>query len=88
MTQESFIDYYGILQLSTSAELETIERVFRMLAKRYHPDNRLAGNAEKFNMLIRAYEVLSHPEQRAAYDLTYEKERALQWKVFEEALPS
>lgn len=88
MTQESFIDYYEILQLSPSAEFETIERVFRMLAKRYHPDNRLSGNADKFNMLVRAYEALSHPEQRAAYDLKYEKERALQWKVFEEASPS
>jgi len=88
MTQEAFIDHYEILQLSPNAELETVERVFRMLAKRYHPDNRLAGNAEKFNMLVRAYEVLSNPEQRAAYDLTYEKERALQRKVFEKALPS
>ena len=88
MIQESFTDYYEILQISPSAEFETIEKVFRMLAKRYHPDNRLAGDAHKFNMLVRAYEVLSHPEQRAAYDLTYEKERASQWKVLEETVPS
>jgi curved DNA-binding protein len=88
MTQESFIDYYEILQLSPSAEFEMIERVYKMLAKRYHPDNRLAGNGEKFNMLVKAYKVLSDPEQRAGYDLTYEKERALAWKLFDEASPS
>jgi hypothetical protein len=52
-----------------------------------HKLNRLAGNSGKFNMLVQAYEVLSHPEQRAAYDLKYDTERALQNEVFEEALP-
>jgi curved DNA-binding protein len=88
MTQEAFIDYYEILQLSPSAEFEMIERVYRMLAKRYHPDNRLTCNGEKFNMLVKAYKVLSDPEQRAGYDLTYEKERALAWKLFDESSPS
>jgi len=45
MGKESFNDYYEALQLSPNADSETIERVFWMLAKRYHPDNDQTGNA-------------------------------------------
>jgi curved DNA-binding protein CbpA len=38
-------DYYEILQVSPLADSETIERVFRHLAKRYHPDNQESGDA-------------------------------------------
>jgi curved DNA-binding protein CbpA len=50
MGKESFNDYYEALQLSPNADLETIERVFRMLAKRYHPDNDQTGNVDKFSL--------------------------------------
>ena len=33
-----FIDYYELLQISSNAEPETIQRVYHMLAARYHPD--------------------------------------------------
>jgi curved DNA-binding protein len=66
------------------ADLETIERVFRLLAKRYHPDNNLTGNADKFSIISQAYRVLSDPEKRAAYDAKYEGARAHQWKIFSE----
>jgi curved DNA-binding protein len=88
MYQESFVDYYEILQVSPNADSETIERVFRLLAKRYHTDNQRTGDAGKFTMLSEAYEVLSQPEKRAAYDVKYEEGRALQWKIFDEASPS
>jgi curved DNA-binding protein CbpA len=84
MSQESFVDYYEDLQVSPNADLETIERVFRLLAKRYHPDNSRTGDADKFNIIFKSYRVLSDPEKRAAYDATYEGERARQWKVFSE----
>lgn len=61
-------DYYEFLQISQSAEAGTIQRVYKFLAARLHPDNHATGNAEKFFLLNQAYEVLSDPERRAAYD--------------------
>jgi curved DNA-binding protein CbpA len=84
MTKEPFVDYYEILQLSPNADYETVERVFRMLAKRYHPDNEETGNPEKFNLVIAGHKVLSDPEKRAAYDVEYDKARMVRWKIFDE----
>jgi curved DNA-binding protein CbpA len=67
-------DYYEFLQINPNAKLETIQRVYRFLAARYHPDNRLSGDLEKFLLLKRAYEVLSDPGRRAQYDSTFKKE--------------
>jgi curved DNA-binding protein CbpA len=64
------LDYYDFLQISPTAEAETIHRVYRYLASRFHPDNQATGDAEKFFLLQQAYEVLSSPERRAAYDAT------------------
>jgi curved DNA-binding protein len=86
--EEGFIDYYELLQVSSNADSETIERVYRSLAKRYHPDNKKTGNDEKFRALVQAYRLLSDPEQRAAYDLNYEETRDRRWKAFVEASPS
>lgn len=86
--QKSFSDYYENLQVSPNADLETIERVFRLLAKRYHPDNKQTGDADKFNELYDAYKVLTDPEKRAAYDAKYEQARASQWKIYKEASQS
>jgi curved DNA-binding protein CbpA len=63
-------DYYEFLQISPSAEADTIHRVYRFLATRFHPDNRDTGDVERFFLLKQAYEVLSNPERRAAYDET------------------
>ena len=79
---DSLPDYYEILQVSSRADNETIERVFRHLANRYHPDNRDSGNAEKFTELVRAHDVLSDPAQRATYDVSYERVREARWKIF------
>ncbi len=86
MGQNSFRDYYEDLQLNPNADLEMIERVFRLLAKRYHPDNKQTGNAEKFTILYEAYQVLSDPEKRAAYDAKYDQANLSRWKIFKEAL--
>ena len=65
-------DYYEFLQISPSAELDTIHRVYRFLAARFHPDNLDTGDAEKFMLLTQAYDVLSDPERRAEYDAARE----------------
>ncbi|MGD2150957.1 MAG: DnaJ domain-containing protein [Desulfobacterales bacterium] len=72
MNQDSYVDYYEDLQVSPNADLETIERVYRLLAKRYHPDNSVTGNSERFRIITSAYKVLSDAEKRAAFDAKYE----------------
>jgi curved DNA-binding protein CbpA len=69
--KHNFEDYYEDLQISPNADNETIERVYRLLAKRYHPDNNGSGSVEKFDIITKAFKVLSQPEKRAAYDATY-----------------
>ena len=82
MTDSKFSDYYEILQVSPRADAETIERVFRHLAKRYHPDNKDSGNAERFAELVDAYRVLSDAVQRDEYDVGYERIRETRWRIF------
>ncbi|HMC58585.1 MAG TPA: DnaJ domain-containing protein [Candidatus Solibacter sp.] len=62
------IDYYDVLQLSPKADLETIHRVYRIMAARYHPDNPESGDQEKFLVLSDAYKVLIDPARRSQYD--------------------
>lgn len=78
-----FVDYYELLQIAPAAELETIQRVYRMLIARYHPDNVHTGDAEKFLLLKRAYETLSNPRERVAYDHEYSRRQARPIAVFE-----
>jgi len=88
MVQEPFSDYYENLQISPNADIEMVERVFRILAKRYHPDNIQTGDAEKFNILYEAYRVLSDLEKRAAYDAKYEQVRESKLQIYKEASDS
>jgi hypothetical protein len=68
-TPDDFIDYYEVLQISPKADNETIHRVFRMQAARYHPDNKQTGNEERFRMLSRIYETLVDTKRREQYDI-------------------
>ena len=81
MSEANFLDYYEDLKISPNADQETIERVYRLLAKRYHPDNKQTGNPKKFDHITKAYHTLSIPEKRAAYDIKYEEEKARRWKA-------
>jgi curved DNA-binding protein CbpA len=74
-------DYYDVLQVSDAAEPETINRVYRMLAQRYHPDNRETGNEGRFRTITEAYQVLSSPEKRAQYDATNQKRKKDRWRL-------
>ena len=85
MSEEPFVDHYEILQVSPNADTETIERVFRHLAKRYHPDNPQTGDADKFNVLVKAHRTLVDPEKRAAFDVQHQQGAALRWQLAEEA---
>lgn len=85
MNQEPFVDYYEVLQVSPNVDVGTIERVFRYLAKRFHPDNPETGNSDQFDLVMKAYRVLSDEERRVAYDITHARERSAQNTLVEES---
>jgi curved DNA-binding protein CbpA/Mrp family chromosome partitioning ATPase len=62
-------DYYEILRVGPQADDETIERVYGMLADRFHPDNPSTGDPETFLRISEAYETLSNPAKRANYNV-------------------
>jgi curved DNA-binding protein CbpA len=67
-------NYYELLQINPNAEPDTVHRVYRFLAARFHPDNPDTGDADKFAVLKQAYDVLSNPVHRAEYDMACSKE--------------
>ena len=64
-----FQDYYKTLGIERTASAEDIQRAFRKLARKYHPDINKSPEAEqKFKDINEAYEVLRDPEKRKRYD--------------------
>ncbi|NLL56602.1 MAG: molecular chaperone DnaJ [Clostridiales bacterium] len=68
-------DYYSILEVDKQADADTIKSAYRRLAKKYHPDlyataeeSKKKEAEEKFKEIKHAYEVLSDPQKKAAYD--------------------
>jgi len=64
-------DYYKILEVNKSASSEIISKVYKILAKKYHPDmnkDDIEDAEEKFKEISEAYEVLSNEEKRKTYD--------------------
>jgi len=80
-----FTDYYELLQVSSNADDDTIHRVFRHLAKKYHPDSPGSGDPKSFNLLVEAHRVLTNAETRAAYDAKYQQYWSRTWQVVAEA---
>ena len=76
---------YEILQVNTNADPDTIHRVYRILATRYHPDNAETGDSERFQKLVAAYRILSNPETRAAIDVCHRQRDRRHWSIFESA---
>lgn len=66
-------NYYEELEVSNKASKEVIEKAYKVLAKKYHPDTNTDENKaqaeEKFKKLNEAYEVLSDAQKRNQYDL-------------------
>lgn len=69
---DKFIDYYKILDVDMEASVEEIKKKYIDLAKKYHPDQK-NGNTEMFQVVSKAYEVLSNKETRKEYDLYFLK---------------
>lgn len=72
MALQPAVNYYDLFQINPQAETESIERVYRILAARYHSDNQQTGDAERFQLLTEAYEVLRDPVKRKEYDRQFE----------------
>ena len=85
MGTDAFVDYYELLQVSPNADEETIQRVFRHLAKKHHPDAADQGDPEQFNRLLEAYRTLTDVQLRAAYDVHYQRHWHQTWRVAAEA---
>ena len=62
-------DYYKTLGVSRNASQAEIQKAYRKLARKYHPDvNKEKGAEEKLKQINEAYEVLKDDEKRAKYD--------------------
>jgi len=64
------LDYYTVLGVDRTATDADIKKAFRRLAQQWHPDvNTDAGAQERFKQINEAYQVLSDPQRRQAYDM-------------------
>jgi len=88
MADDQPLDCYEILQISPNADPDTVHRVFRLLAQRYHPDNQDTGDAARFRKLHDAYTILRDAEKRAQYDTKYEAFRQQRWRFVSTGPPA
>ena len=62
------MNYYVVLGVARDASDEAIRQAFRALARQYHPDAGTGSSVERFRQVVDAYETLSDPARRRAYD--------------------
>jgi molecular chaperone DnaJ len=60
-------DYYDILGVKKGASAEELQKAYRGLAHKYHPD-KSSGDEKKFKEINEAYQVLKDPQKRSQYD--------------------
>jgi curved DNA-binding protein CbpA len=63
-----FQDHYDVLGIDPRSDSETLQNAYAELARKYHPNNPDTGDQEAFDAVNAAYEVLSDPAQRLAFD--------------------
>ncbi|KAF9345833.1 hypothetical protein BGX26_002691, partial [Mortierella sp. AD094] len=79
-------DYYAVLNVSKKASEEDIREAYKRMSRVFHPDQHSGSSLEeaagtKFQVLTRAFEVLSNPQMRAAYDEYGEEGLSSRWEV-------
>jgi curved DNA-binding protein CbpA len=84
MTASNFIDYYELLEISPNANSETIQRMFRYFAQRYHPDNPQTGDRSRFDAIVEAHNTLRDPVRRARYDIDHQIQSRARSKLVDE----
>lgn len=76
-----YMDYYSLLGVSRDATKAEIQKAYRKLARKYHPDvNSSEGAEETFKKINEAQSVLSDPESRELYDRYGENWREAQYQ--------
>lgn len=74
MPGRRMVDYYRVLQVRRDAEHEVIERAYKALSMKYHPDVSTPAQREaatrKMQLINEAYRTLRDPVSRRRYDLT------------------
>jgi len=88
MEDSMFRDYYEILEISPNANSETIDRIFRYFAQRYHPDNQDTGDQPRFSEILQAYNALRDPVKRAQYNIEHKNRSDFGRKLAAEASDS
>ena len=80
-------NYYDILQVNKNASPEVIEKVYKLLAKKYHPDLQNLETKQQSEEILKeineAYDVLSNPQKKDIYDKTLENNYVLKKEYYE-----
>ncbi len=84
-------NYYEILEVNKKASKEVIEKAYKVLVKKYHPDlqkneKQIIDKDKKIREINEAYEVLSNDFLREQYDIEYERHENVSYKVEKEEI--
>lgn len=67
MEARKFVNHYEVLGLAIDASFAAIGQRFRHLARKYHPDNQVSGDARQFDAIVQAHDVLKDADKRTQY---------------------